>query len=451
MLSSFLLAAPASGSGKTTVARGLMALLRRHGLAVQPFKCGPDYIDTKMHTAVCGRSSVNLDSFFASPAHLRWLFNHYSAGADVSVVEGMMGLFDGYDRSSGSCTEIAKILGLPVVLIVDARSAAYTLAPQLLGLREFDPNLHLAGVIFNKVGSPRHERLLAQTAEDAGLTCLGYLPRHAALEQPSRYLGLDFSHMPETKELIHLLETHVDWQALMRLFPSPLRGEKEGENPSSSTEKERSLHFPFENGLGMGQGQCRIAVARNAESFSFIYQETLDAFRQQGEIVFYDPSDDEPLPEDITLLYLPGGYPERHSNRLSACTRSLQSVTQYALRGGHVIAECGGMIYLCKELFTDEGSYPLCGVLPYSISARNQDRHLSLGYRQINTPTLHGKGHEFHYTQFFPKPPSQENTSGGSIHVYDALGQPVCTPILRHYNVWASYAHLYWPLPHDTQ
>lgn len=449
MFSSFLLAAPSSGSGKTTIARGLMALLRHHGLTVQPFKCGPDYIDTKMHTAVCGRPSVNLDSFFANPDHLHWLFNHYSTGADVSVVEGMMGLFDGYDRSRGSCAEIAKILRLPVVLIVDASSAAYTLAPQLLGLRNFDPDLHQAGVIFNKVGSPRHERLLAQAAKDAGLNCLGYLPRHIALEQPSRYLGLDFSHIPDTDELVRLLEFHVDWQALLRLSPSAHQCSPTDSNPSYllSHILPKLISCNPCNSLLPPQ---RIAVARNAESFSFIYQETLDVFQQQGEIVFYDPSEDEPLPEDITLLYLPGGYPERHVDSLSACTRSLQSVAQYVSAGGHVIAECGGMMYLCRELLTDEGSFPLCGVLPHSISARKQDRHLSLGYRQFNTPTLHGKGHEFHYTQFFPQPPSQEKASEGNIHVYDAIGQPVNTPILRHQNVWASYTHLYWPLPHDT-
>lgn len=438
MLPSFLLAAPASGSGKTTVARGLMALLRSHGLTVQPFKCGPDYIDTKMHTAVCGRPSVNLDSFFASPAHLRWLFHHYTAGVDVAIVEGMMGLFDGYNRSRGSCAEIAKILGLPIVLVVDTHSASYSLTPQLLGLRHFDADLHIAGVLFNKVGSPRHKHLLTQAAEDAGLHCFGFLPHHAALEQPSRYLGLDFSHIPETDELVHLLETHVDWQALLHLSLS-------SSDCSVTDTMQAAVPFPLSWTTNDHKPQ-RIAVARNTESFSFIYQETLDAFCQQGEILYFDPEANEPVPENTTMLYLPGGYPERHAINLMECTRSRQSVAQYAANGGHVIAECGGMIYLCKQLLTDENNYSFCGVLPYNISANSQSRHLSLGYRQFKTATHEGKGHEFHYTHFNPTTPTS------AIPLYDAEGQPVHSPILHLNHVWASYIHLYWPLsPTDSE
>ena len=149
----FVIAAPSSGAGKTTVARGLMSLLRGHGLAVQPFKCGPDYIDTKFHAAVCGRPSVNLDLFMAGERHVRALYGHYSVGADVCVVEGMMGMYDGYDRSLGSTADIARVLGLPVVLVADARSAAYSLAPLLYGFTRFDSSVTVAGVIFNNVGT----------------------------------------------------------------------------------------------------------------------------------------------------------------------------------------------------------------------------------------------------------------------------------------------------------
>ena len=213
----FLIAAPNSGSGKTTIARGLMALFARKGYRVQPFKCGPDYIDTKFHAAVCGRPSINLDTFMATPEHVRELFDRYSADADVCVVEGMMGLFDGYDRDKGSSAEIARVLNLPVVLVVDAKSAAYSMAALLSGFISFRKDIRIAGVIFNKVGSERHFAMLQQVCEDLGVECLGYLPKDASLEQGSRYLGLDFSENMEHQSLIKLLEEHVKWQELLAL------------------------------------------------------------------------------------------------------------------------------------------------------------------------------------------------------------------------------------------
>ena len=198
MKSQFLIAAPASGSGKTTVARGVMALLTARGYSVQPFKCGPDYIDTKFHEAVCGRPSVNLDTFMATPDHVRELFWRYGADADVCVVEGMMGLFDGYDRDRGSSSEVARVLGLPVVLVVDAKRAAYSMAALLQGFIRFRDDVRIAGVIFNKVGSERHFQMLQQVCDDLGVACLGYLPKSATQEQGSRYLGLDFSELSKT-------------------------------------------------------------------------------------------------------------------------------------------------------------------------------------------------------------------------------------------------------------
>ena len=217
MNNAFLIAAPTSGSGKTTVSRGLMALFTAKGYQVQPFKCGPDYIDTKFHEAVCGRPSVNLDTFMATPEHVRELFEHYSSSADVCVVEGMMGLFDGYDREQGSSYEIACVLDIPVVLVVDAKSAAYSMAALLSGFINFRKDVRIAGVIFNKVGSERHFAMLQQVCEDLGIECLGYLPKDASLEQGSRYLGLDFSENMEHQSLIKLLEEHVRWLELLAL------------------------------------------------------------------------------------------------------------------------------------------------------------------------------------------------------------------------------------------
>lgn len=422
MFPAFLLAAPASGSGKTTLARGLMALLRAHGLGVQPFKCGPDYIDTKMHEAVCRRPSVNLDPFFASPDRLRQLFHHYAQGADVAVVEGMMGLFDGYDRSRGSCADVARALQLPVVLVVDARAAAYSLAPVLMGLRTFDPSVRVAGVIFNKVGSERHRRLLFQTATDAGLPCLGCLPRHAALEQGSRYLGLDFTQVPEQDTLVRLLETHVDWQALLQFH---------SDAPSALPAQPL---FPPQG----AQPKERVAVARNAESFSFVYQETLDLLRTWGDLRFFDPEQDEPVPEGTTYLYLPGGYPERHAAALQRAERSRESVARYVAGGGRGWAECGGMMYLCREMHTDEGIFAMCGALPYTTTARTSDRHLSLGYRRFLLDGAERLGHEFHYSCFSPNAPQPVSV----VPMQNALGQSVATPLLRAGQLWASYTHL---------
>lgn len=192
-----------------------MALLTAKGMKVQPFKCGPDYIDTKFHEAVCGRPSINLDTFMATPAHIQELFAHYGANADVCIVEGMMGLFDGYDREKGSSYEIARILDISVVLVVDAKSAAYSMAALLSGFIHFRDDIRYAGVIFNKVGSEKHFAMLRQVCEDLGIECLGYLPKDTSLEQGSRYLGLDFSVKTENQQFIRLLEEHIAWERLL--------------------------------------------------------------------------------------------------------------------------------------------------------------------------------------------------------------------------------------------
>ena len=401
MKTQFLIAAPMSGSGKTTVARRLMELYVSKGRRVQPFKCGPDYIDTKFHEAVCGRPSVNLDTFMASPQHVREIYDRYSKDADVCIVEGMMGLYDGYDRDRGSSAEIARVLDLPVVLVVDAKSAAYSMAPLLYGFTHFTPPfggargglLKIAGVIFNKVGSARHQAMLRQVCSDLGLHCLACIPRDKELEQGSRYLGLDFSDITPL---------------------SPLEGGKKSSSP----------HW----------GNKRVVVARNAESFSFIYQETLDAL---GDVTFFDPETEVPCLDGCQLLYLPGGYPEKHVEALVRNEAARQAIRDYADHGGRIIAECGGMMYLCDKIVSNEGEHPMCGVLSYSITARQADRKLSLGYRQFTLDGKEYRGHEFHYTQFLGDvPPSV-------CQVFDAKGQPVSTPVFRYKNVLASYTHLY--------
>ena len=394
-----------------------MQWFTQNGYRVQPFKCGPDYIDTKFHTAVCGRPSVNLDTFMTTPAHVRALFAHYGTDADICIVEGMMGLYDGYDRELGSSYDIARVLDIPVILVVDAKSAAYSMAALLSGFIHFRGDVRIAGIIFNKVGSQRHFNMLREVCDELHVKCLGYLPKSPDLEQNSRYLGLDFSQLPESDQLTALLEENIDLPSFKSLTTTLL------DEVESKTRNCEFRHL-----------ETKTLIARNHESFSFIYQETLDQF---GDVIFFDHEKDIPTFDGIDLLYLPGGYPEKHLEALVANQACLHAIKKFAEDGGRIVAECGGMMYLCQAIITDDDSYPMCGVLPYSITARKADRKLSLGYRQF---TLDGKtyrGHEFHYTQFIGDTPESIT------QVYNAKGEPVPTPIFRYHNVLASYTHLY--------
>lgn len=444
----FLIAAPTSGSGKTTVSRGLMALFMKKGLKVQPFKCGPDYIDTKYHEAVCGRPSVNLDTFMASQEHVSSLYARYSADADVAVVEGMMGMYDGYDRDRGSSAEVARLLGIPVVLVADAKSAAYSMAPLLSGFINFRPDIRIAGVIFNRVGSPRHYRMLQEVCEDLNVTCLGYLPKQKELEQESRHLGLDFSRSKETEGLdmlAGLLEEHVDWELLLSTTGLPL--------PAAAVKEKPVLSEP---------GKLHVSVARNEESFSFLYAEHLDILRRMGTVTFFNPEHDRPIPQETDLLYLPGGYPENRLEELAGARLARESIRSYIEAGGRTLAECGGMIYLSQSVLsdgdTDGGSAGSCvgnignemvGVLPFSITNERKRRKLTLGYRRFDYNGWRLKGHEFHYTQFAV--PETDGKEGGACslplsiaQVYNAKGGKVTTPVFRYKNLIASYMHLYW-------
>ena len=444
----FLIAAPTSGSGKTTVSRGLMALFVKKGLKVQPFKCGPDYIDTKYHEVVCGRPSINLDTFMASQEHVSSLYARYSADADVAVVEGMMGMYDGYDRDRGSSAEVARLLGIPVGLVVDAKSAAYSMAPLLSGFINFRPDIRIAGVIFNRVGSLRHYRMLQEVCEDLNVTCLGYLPKQKELEQESRHLGLDFSRSKETEGLdmlAGLLEEHVDWELLLSTTGRPL--------PTAAVEEKPVLSEP---------GKLHISVARNEESFSFLYAEHLDILRRMGTVTFFNPEQDRAIPQETDLLYLPGGYPENRLEELAGARLARESIRSYIEAGGRTLAECGGMIYLSQSVLsdgdTDGGSAGSCvgnignemvGVLPFSITNERKRRKLTLGYRQFNYNGWRLKGHEFHYTQFAV--PEADGKEGGACslppsiaQVYNAKGGKVTTPVFRYKNLIASYTHLYW-------
>ncbi len=440
----FLISAPSSGSGKTTISVALMRILSSRGYKVQPFKCGPDYIDTKFHSKACNNTpSYNLDSFFTSTNHIKNLYVSHAENADICITEGMMGLFDGYNKAMGSAGEIAAVLELPVVLVVDAKSSAYSLTPILKGLKEYDKAIHIIGVIFNKVGSTKHRKLLEEVCEDAGLKAFGFIPKVAEAENKSRYLGLDFSDMEINKAADNIAE-HIDIESLLKASTKPLpiavnnyksAAAATGATDAATSDTPIGSTSNSVSSATTSKNKRKILVARNEESFSFIYQEHIDRW---DNVSFFNPEDDAAIPQDIDLLYLPGGYPEKHLEALSRCRNTMESIRNYALHGGRILAECGGMIYLCQSVAADNGEYPMCGVLPYKITARQQERKLALGYRSFKYNGLQITGHEFHYTHFIGPAPDS------IVQVYDAQQCKQNTPIIRSKNTIASYMHLYW-------
>lgn len=447
----FLLTAPTSGAGKTTISSLLMLTLRQQGLSVQPYKCGPDYIDTKFHEKMCGKPSYNLDLFMASPNRVRELYARHARTADVCVVEGMMGMFDGYDKEQGSSAMVAKTLNIPVVLIVDAKSSAYSLAALIKGFIEFDKKIHIAGVIFNRVGSERHEQMLRDICSELNITCFGCLRMLKDIEWGNRYLGLDFTMLTRNdKERYDLLCSSFSKQIDCKLLlDSTMQTVPEftpsTDFPSSEKSMEKAIPYNSDNPKNNARSnkKLHISVARNEESFSFLYAEHIDILQSMGEVTFFDPEDsDASLPVNTDLLYLPGGYPERHAAALVKAKKMMLSVKEYIESGGRTLAECGGLIYLSSTLLidTDECAYPMVGIFPLTISSRAANRRLSLGYRQFELNGEKLYGHEFHYSQVVNSTPPTSTI----VQVYNARNEVVDTPVYRYKNTLASYTHLYW-------
>ncbi len=425
----FLLAAPSSGSGKTTLTLSLLRLFAERGLTVQPFKCGPDYLDTRLHSLAASwggksRTGINLDTFMASKEHVQELFCRYSSDADASVVEGVMGLFDGAEKSEGSSAEIASTLGIPVIMVLNAKSMAYSAAPLLYGFRMFDPSLNLAGVIFNQVNTFSHYRYLEAAARDAGVEPLGYLPHSKAVAISERHLGLDTSTGYDREGVITAMAEHVkktvDIERLLDLTKVTLAPF----NPVSESGR---------------KGDRVIAVARDA-AFNFIYHENLEALGEHGDIVFFSPIDDERLPK-ADMLYLAGGYPELYAEQLSANSAMREAIASYCRKGGIAYAECGGMMYLGKAMTLKDGTlYPMCGVFDFDTTI--QDSKLSLGYRKVvldDMPGVELPGHEFHYSRISRKGELQNIAT-----VKNSRRESVETQVFRTENTIASYIHLYW-------
>lgn len=389
-----VIAAPSSGSGKTTVATGLMGALRRAGQRVAPFKVGPDFIDPGYHALATGLPGRNLDPVLVGDSLIGPLYRHGAAGADVAVVEGVMGLFDGRidpawaGAARGSTAHVAGLLGAPVVLVVDARGQSHSIAALLHGFSTFDETVRIAGVILNRVGSPRHEEVLRQACDQAGVHVFGAIPRADELSVPSRHLGLvtAVEHGALARRAVEamteLVARHVDTGAVLAAARSHV--------PDAPWDP--AVAEPVTGGVV-------VAVAAG-RAFSFGYPEHIELLTASGaEVVEFDPLLD-PLPSAVDALVLPGGFPEQFTAELSANDVVRGQISALAAAGAPVHAECAGLVYLVDDL---DGT-PMCGVL--SGTARFTDK-LTIGYRDAvatSDSSVHPNGarvvgHEFHRTK----------------------------------------------------
>ena len=424
-----MVSAPASGTGKTTVMLGLLRALSDDGLAVQPFKSGPDYIDPAFHRAATGRASFNLDTWAMDDA----LFGTIAAearGADIIVAEGSMGLFDGVATRGragfGSSAETAKAMGWPVVLVLDVGGQAQSAAATALGFARYDPNLAIAGVLLNRVASPRHERLTRLGMERAGLPVLGALPRRGDLALPERHLGLvQAVEHPDLETAIAgyatFLRDHVDLAAI-REAASGMPGGLQGALPKPPAQ--------------------RIALAQDA-AFSFTYPHLLEGWRRAGaEILPFSPLADQPPNPSADLVWLPGGYPELHAGTLAAASSFLAGLREHATTKP-VHGECGGYMALGTALIDKEGTrHQMAGLLGLVTSYAKRKFHL--GYRRAvlhSGLTGHGagtalRGHEFHYSSILDQPDAP------LADVFDADGNPVPETGSRRGHVTGTFFHL---------
>ena len=432
----FLLAAPRSGSGKTTMTCALLMALKRRGCAPCAFKSGPDYIDPMFHRAVLGVESRNLDLFFSAPETVRTLYARGAAGHGAAVCEGAMGFYDGLGGVSdrASAWHLADTLGLPVLLVVEPKGQSLTLAAELKGLNSFRTPSHIAGILLNNCTARMHALLAPMLEKETGLPVLGFLPKLPEAVIGSRHLGLyTAAEVENLQQKLALLadaaEEHIDWPRLLALC--------EKEPPALPMEPETP------------PARVRIAVAQD-EAFCFTYAETLEAFRDAGaEVVFFSPLRDTALPGNIGGLYLPGGYPELHARELSGNTSLLREIKRKIESGLPTAAECGGFLYLGQSLTDAEGqSWPMVGVLPGE--AKDAGRLVRFGYAALSADSdsmLFRAGesfpiHEFHHWD--------STANGAALAAKKPVGGAEwrCGFIDEHF--YAGFPHLYWagtPLP----
>ena len=380
MAKGFILAAPSSGSGKTSLTFGLLAALRMAGTAVQGFKVGPDYIDPHYHALAAGRPCPNLDPWAMTPERMKSLLT--ASDADLCVIEGVMGLFDGAQSGGGSTADLARTLGLPVVLVVDAKGMSGSVAALVHGFSRFDPSIDVAGIILNRVGSDRHESMLREALQDSGIPVLGSLPRLPSLSWPSRHLGLTLpQELPDmdaqARQLASVMAKRFDLSALhalARALPAP------GEPESAAA------FFPSSAGS--------IALASD-EGFRFAYPHWLTGREHR-----FSPLANQRVPDDADFVFLPGGYPELHAAKLSKADAFWDSLRAAAARGVTIYGECGGYMVLGEALTVNGTRFPMAGLLPVATHYTTGGAR-TLGYRSLTAPEDFWagtalKGHEFH-------------------------------------------------------
>jgi cobyrinic acid a,c-diamide synthase len=437
------LAGTASGVGKTTLTMGLIAALTRRGLTVQPFKAGPDYIDPTYHSLAAGRPCRNIDTWMVPPDRMVTLFHQAARQADVAVIEGVMGLFDGasYIDEHGSTAEIAKLLGAPVLLILDVGKMARSAGALALGYARFDPGLKPAGFLLNRCGSVGHFEGVKSAIEAAtGLPVLGWLPKAAGLHIPERHLGL----VPTNERGVltdfinqagELVEGHFDLEAILRLAAtqSPGKAVIEPPRPPQPT-------LP----------PVRIAVAHDA-AFGFYYEDNFDLLRQAGaDLVFFSPLQAETLPPAIDGLYLGGGFPELYAAQLAANHSLLATIRRAHLSGLPIYAECGGFMLLTAAIVDlADIRHPMVGLIPGQV--RMQSRLVSLGYRLVEGTADNfllsagqtARGHEFHWSQWEPADPAEP--APAAFLVRPRRDAAPATPTgFRQGKLVASYIHLHF-------
>ena len=443
----WLIAAPRSGAGKTTVTLGIVAALRRRGVVVRTAKSGPDYIDPAFHAAASGAPGTNLDSWAMPPPLLDDLFARASEGADLLVVESAMGLFDGVAGPAGrtgSSADLAARFGLPVLLVLDVSGQAQTAAAVAHGLATFDPAVRVGGVILNRVGSEKHRRSVAAAMT---LPVLGAIPRDASLALPERHLGLvQAGEHPALAAalagLADMAERYLDLDAVLALGkqqpsprPSPAGGRGSDEQGPSL------LPLPFFTGEGRGEGCLpipppgqRIALATDA-AFTFTYPHLLAAWRESGaELIPFSPLADEPPAGDADTCWLPGGYPELHAPALAAADKFRAGLREFA-RSRPVHGECGGYMVLGQSLTAADGtSHAMAGLLSHSTSFARRSLHL--GYRRALLPDGAMRGHEFHYATV-----TEPGADAPYAQVEDAAGTSLGAAGGRRGHVTGSFFH----------
>lgn len=427
MIKSVLIAGTQSGSGKTTLTLGLMAALQDAGYKVGPFKCGPDFIDPSLHRLVTGKISRNLDLWMSGEEFTRTTFGRHAPEYDVAVIEGVMGMFDGGNSSSAA---LANALGVPVILVLDVRSAAQSVAAVLKGFEVLVPEVAPQGVILNNVASERHLELVTKAIhQHCEAEILGFLPRNLDFDIPSRHLGLHMGEEdPISQEAIGKLaktvRSHIDLEKVVALADRASAA-----LPAKTDEKSSPL-------------KVRIGVAKD-KAFCFYYEDNLDLFLEAGaELVYFSPLSESSLPGNIDGLYLGGGYPELYAKELSENREMLHSVKMWAEAGNPVYAECGGFMYLTEGIVDhDEQHHKMTGIFP--VWAKMQKKRASLGYREVRLQkeAFFGKagtvmrGHEFHYSTIGDMDNSIERiyeVDNGSLEGY------------RYKNVLGGYMHLHF-------